>query len=261
MKLSLVVMTPGNKMEGKVLEIKLAQFVIGRDPQCHLRPASALISKRHCALLQRDGKVFVRDFGSTNGTFVNEVPVKGEVELHADDKLKIGPLQFSVRIEQEAPAAKKSLTPPPPTRPSTRTVKQAAPTAEAAGETAPSAAAATAATAATTGATTSANEETADSWLSSTSSTSNHSSSDEDVAAMLLSLQDEGGNSQDGVPEGSTVHDLSVSADALAGTDQNPAAVDAKKKEEARKKAIADANTAAAAEAILKKYSRRSRKE
>jgi hypothetical protein len=49
MKLSLVVLTPG-KMEGKSIPITLSQFLIGRDPQCHLRPASALVSKRHCAL-------------------------------------------------------------------------------------------------------------------------------------------------------------------------------------------------------------------
>ena len=39
MKLSLVVMTDGNN-RGKVLDITLAQFIVGRDPQCHLRPAS-----------------------------------------------------------------------------------------------------------------------------------------------------------------------------------------------------------------------------
>ena len=67
MKLSLVVKAAGAQ-EGKVLPISLSQFVIGRDPQCHLRPASPMISKRHCAIVQRDGKVFIQDFGSTNGT-------------------------------------------------------------------------------------------------------------------------------------------------------------------------------------------------
>src|ERR1043165_7916211 len=102
MKLSLVVTTAG-KQQGKTLPITLAQFVIGRDPQCQLRPASPAISKRHCAILQRDGKVFVRDFDSTNGTFVNDQPVKGEVEIKNDDNLKVGPLEFIVKIE--APAA------------------------------------------------------------------------------------------------------------------------------------------------------------
>jgi pSer/pThr/pTyr-binding forkhead associated (FHA) protein len=249
MKLSLVVMTPGNKMEGKVLEIKLAQFVVGRDPQCHLRPASPLISKRHCALLQRDGKVFVRDFGSTNGTFVNEEPVKGEVEVRHEDKLKIGPLLFSVRIEQEAPAAKKSLTPPPPTRPSTRTVKQvSAPLPDSGAAATPAAAAAPESVAA----------ETASNQVLATTETN----TDDDVAALLLSLQDDGNGGSAEVPEGSTVHDLSVSPDVLAAADPTKAGQDPKGKKDLMAQAkLNTANTSAAAEAILKKYTRRPRKD
>src|SRR6516225_4172946 len=80
MKLRLVVNSPG-KGEGKVIPITLSQFLIGRDPQCHLRPASALISKRHCAVLVRGEQAFVRDFDSTNGTSVNDESVIGEKEL------------------------------------------------------------------------------------------------------------------------------------------------------------------------------------
>ncbi len=110
MKLSLVVLTPG-KSEGKVIPVALSQFVIGRDPQCHLRPASAVISKRHCALLVRDGKVFLRDFDSTNGTFINEQPVKGEVEVKHDDRLKVGPLVFGIRVEATAPVNRPTPAP------------------------------------------------------------------------------------------------------------------------------------------------------
>jgi pSer/pThr/pTyr-binding forkhead associated (FHA) protein len=113
MKLSLVVLTSG-KSQGQAIPITLAQFLIGRDPQCNLRPASALISKRHCALLVKGDKIFLRDFGSTNGTFVNEKPVKDEVELKNDDVLKVGPLSFSVRME--ATPAINRPTPAPPTR-------------------------------------------------------------------------------------------------------------------------------------------------
>jgi pSer/pThr/pTyr-binding forkhead associated (FHA) protein len=112
MKLSLVVLTPG-KTEGKVIPITLSQFVIGRDPQCHLRPASAVISKRHCALLVRDGKVFLRDFESTNGTFLNDQPVKGEVEARNEDRLKVGPLLFGVRVEATASPPVNRPTPTP----------------------------------------------------------------------------------------------------------------------------------------------------
>jgi pSer/pThr/pTyr-binding forkhead associated (FHA) protein len=112
MKLSLVVLTSG-KSEGKVIPITLSQFVIGRDPQCHLRPASALISKRHCAILLRDGKVFLRDFDSTNGTFLNDQPVKGEVEIRNDDRLKVGPLLFGLRVEMSTPPPVNRPTPAP----------------------------------------------------------------------------------------------------------------------------------------------------
>jgi pSer/pThr/pTyr-binding forkhead associated (FHA) protein len=105
MKLSLVVLTPG-KMEGKSIPIPLPQFLIGRDPQCHLRPASALISKRHCAILTKGDRAFVRDFDSTNGTAVNEEPVKGERELKHSDRLRVGPLEFRVVVEATAPVSK-----------------------------------------------------------------------------------------------------------------------------------------------------------
>jgi predicted component of type VI protein secretion system len=113
MKLSLVVLVAG-KQEGKVLEIKTPQFVVGRDPECHLRPASPMISKRHCALIQKEGKVYIKDFGSTNGSFVNDQPVQNAVvQLNNGDRLKIGPLLFEVRLEVEADAPTDQKTPAP----------------------------------------------------------------------------------------------------------------------------------------------------
>jgi len=177
MKLSLVVKASG-KQEGKVIPITLPQFVVGRDPQCQLRPASPMISKRHCALLQRDGKVYIRDFGSTNGTFVNDQPVKDEQELRDGETLKIGPLVFEVRLIQEPPAAR-GATPKPPTRAVAAKAAAGAPTAV---KTPPPP------TKASGGA------------------------DDDEIAAMLLSLQDDGPSpsGSDPVPEGSTVMDLTL---------------------------------------------------
>jgi pSer/pThr/pTyr-binding forkhead associated (FHA) protein len=114
MKLSLVVLTPG-KMEGKSIPIQVPQFIIGRDPQCNLRPASALISKRHCAVVVRKNRIFVRDFDSTNGTRVNDRAVKGEQELYNQDQLTVGPLTFRVMLEASPPVSQP--TPMPPTTP------------------------------------------------------------------------------------------------------------------------------------------------
>lgn len=112
MKVSLVVLSAG-KSAGQAIPVTLAQFIIGRDPQCNLRPASPVISKRHCAILIKNGKVSVRDFESTNGTWVNETQVKGEFPLNHDDTLKIGPLSFRVAIEKTTPVNKPT---PPPTK-------------------------------------------------------------------------------------------------------------------------------------------------
>ena len=110
MKLSLLVATAG-KTEGKLIPITVPQFLIGRDPQCHLRPSSQVISKKHCTLFVRDGKAYVRDLDSTNGTFVNDQQIEGEVELANNTTLKLGPLTFVVRIETTTPVDKPTPVP------------------------------------------------------------------------------------------------------------------------------------------------------
>jgi pSer/pThr/pTyr-binding forkhead associated (FHA) protein len=113
MKLSLVVLTPG-KSQGQKIPILQQEFLIGRDAQCHLRPVSPLISKRHCALIQRGDQLFVRDFKSTNGTLVNDRQIEGELELKHGDKLSVGPLTLGVDLEIGTAVDKR--TPVPPTR-------------------------------------------------------------------------------------------------------------------------------------------------
>jgi pSer/pThr/pTyr-binding forkhead associated (FHA) protein len=100
MKFSLVVSQGPHK--GRVIPVSLPQFLVGRDSKCHLRPASQSISKRHCELLNRGEKWFLRDLNSTNGTFVNDEQVTGEREIQDGDILKIGPLEFGVSIEVQA---------------------------------------------------------------------------------------------------------------------------------------------------------------
>jgi pSer/pThr/pTyr-binding forkhead associated (FHA) protein len=256
MKLSLVVLTAGNKMEGKTLEVKLAQFLVGRDPQCHLRPASALISKRHCALLQRDGKAFVRDFDSTNGTFVNDQPVKGELELHNNDQLKIGPLLFAVRLEAGPPINRP--TPAPPTKGTAKKPTprpEATPSPEATLPEQP-AGAAPATPPSENKAAEKPAEQPADPPVEKPADEP-ALAGDEDIAAMLLSLQDDGTGSSglgDEVPDGSTVHDLAVSPDMIAGKEGGAG-------KEKKPVKGPEANTSAAAKTILEKYMRRPRSQ
>jgi pSer/pThr/pTyr-binding forkhead associated (FHA) protein len=96
MKVSLVV--AAGVHQGKAIPIPGVQLLIGRDPDCQLRPASPAISKKHCLVSVRDGRVFVKDLGSTNGTFVNDVQLSGETEVESGDRVRLGPLDFSVQI-------------------------------------------------------------------------------------------------------------------------------------------------------------------
>jgi len=96
MKFALVVASGVH--QGKVINVPGPQLVVGRDEGCHLRPASPAISKKHCAVFMRAGKVFVRDLGSTNGTFLNDEQVVGDREVMDGDRLRAGPLDFTVQV-------------------------------------------------------------------------------------------------------------------------------------------------------------------
>ena len=104
MKVSLVVASGAH--EGRVIPLAGPQFLIGRDQQCNLRPASPAISKLHCAVLIHNGKVHIKDFGSTNGTLVNgEIIQNAEVVVEDGAALQVGPLDFTVRVQKTAAKA------------------------------------------------------------------------------------------------------------------------------------------------------------
>lgn len=88
----------GGKHPGQQIPVRGPKYFIGRAEDCHLRPGSQEVSRHHAVILVEDGFVAVRDFGSRNGTFVNEEPVRGERELKNGDRLRIGPLEFEVQV-------------------------------------------------------------------------------------------------------------------------------------------------------------------
>jgi anti-anti-sigma factor len=97
------------RSQGQAIEVHGPRFVIGRDPRCQLRPNSPTISRTHTVIDQREGRVFVRDLGATNGTTLNDrVLHREEAEVHDGDKLQIGPLSFTFSIgSQPKPALPK----------------------------------------------------------------------------------------------------------------------------------------------------------
>ena len=85
--------------EGKDITIPVSKFFIGRGEDCHLRPKSDAISRHHCAIVISDAQVAIRDFGSKNGTYVNDQRVENVTILNNGDKLVVGPLSFEVVLD------------------------------------------------------------------------------------------------------------------------------------------------------------------
>jgi pSer/pThr/pTyr-binding forkhead associated (FHA) protein len=225
MKFSLIVLT--GTTAGKEIPIRLPEFTVGRDPGCHLRPASPMISKKHCSFILQGEQVLFKDFGSTNGSFVNDQKVEGETYLRDGDVVKFGPLVFKVKLQATAIMAAAPTVVPA----ADKTVVENA-----------------------------ANQVIA----SSVQKAKKASTSEDDIAAMLFNFADapSGSIPSDSIPMGSTVAGLSL--DPSTKEDQ-PALTEEQRKTNERKKADAaksaanSANTSTAAQAILEKYMRRPR--
>ena len=85
--------------EGKEITIPVSKFFIGRGEDCHLRPKSDAISRHHCAIIITDSQIAIRDFGSKNGTFVNDQRVENIAILNNGDKVVVGPLSFKLVLD------------------------------------------------------------------------------------------------------------------------------------------------------------------
>ncbi|MEB2343583.1 MAG: GGDEF domain-containing protein [Deltaproteobacteria bacterium] len=81
---------------GRHWPIERLELLIGRDEGCDVVVALETVSRRHCIVSLDDGTVRVRDLGSTNGTFVDECPLKGdeEVPLASGNRLRTGSVIF-----------------------------------------------------------------------------------------------------------------------------------------------------------------------
>ena len=92
---------------GQEVKIPTPKCLIGRGDECHLKPQSDAVSRKHCVIITTDTEVVVRDLNSRNGTFVNGERVGEESVLLSGDQLRVGPLEFEMVIEQTAARAKR----------------------------------------------------------------------------------------------------------------------------------------------------------
>lgn len=72
-------------------------FVIGRGEDCNLKLIDKRISRRHCEIRRSADHVWIRDLGSTNGTFVNHKRIEQAELLDSGDVISVGQFTFCMK--------------------------------------------------------------------------------------------------------------------------------------------------------------------
>lgn len=91
------------------IQIKLP-MTIGRVPGNTLVISHPLVSRKHCEIFRRDDWLWIKDFGSVNGTFIAEKRVDGEGLIRPGDRLTIGPLTFVALYQQSQLTALRDIS-------------------------------------------------------------------------------------------------------------------------------------------------------
>lgn len=102
---SCLVMIAGPFLGKKYPLIDEDEFTVGRDEKNFIVCDMDNVSRRHAQVVHRMGKFFVRDLGSTNGTYLNDEEIREEQPLRSGDLVKIGSAIFKFlsggNIEQQ----------------------------------------------------------------------------------------------------------------------------------------------------------------
>jgi adenylate cyclase len=79
---------------------------IGRSANNQLALSSDMVSRRHALIqVQHETEFWLVDFGSSNGTYLNNQRITQPTRLHHRDHLKIGPFEFVFHLAQSEQSA------------------------------------------------------------------------------------------------------------------------------------------------------------
>ena len=92
------VLTPvGNTKTDVIVYSIYETATIGRNNSAEIViNTDSLISSKHCIFKWSNDALFIEDLGSTNGTFVNGVPIVGNYKLEQEDNIRIGSTELKV---------------------------------------------------------------------------------------------------------------------------------------------------------------------
>jgi pSer/pThr/pTyr-binding forkhead associated (FHA) protein len=74
----------------------LCPMTIGRERSCELVLADSEVSRRHARLETQDGRVFLRDLESRNGTYLNGRQIDAAIEVRAGDHIDVGATRLTI---------------------------------------------------------------------------------------------------------------------------------------------------------------------
>ena len=81
------------------LRVKKVTNVVGRDGTCDVYVESKQVSRRHCLLQVTERGLLVKDLESTNGTFVNGIPMT-DGYINVGDRLGLGTYSLTLHRDQ-----------------------------------------------------------------------------------------------------------------------------------------------------------------
>jgi anti-anti-sigma regulatory factor len=98
------------KKKGLPIPIAVDLFLMGKEKMCQLRSHLDGIGAKHCAVVRREKKVFVRDLNSGEPTTLNgaTMPPGEEWACHPGDSIGVGPLLFVLQF-REKPLSQRDL--------------------------------------------------------------------------------------------------------------------------------------------------------
>jgi len=100
MNIHFVVIAPKSKVGTFVVRLPI---VVGRSEEAKFRIQQDRVSRKHCEFFATDGEVFVRDLGSTNGTFLDDeqVETSRKRRVASGAIVRVGSLVFRVEYPAE----------------------------------------------------------------------------------------------------------------------------------------------------------------
>jgi DNA-binding NtrC family response regulator len=81
-----------------------ARYEVGRDPSCDVPVAARRVSRRHVRVGRKGGRLWLEDLDTTNGTWLDEEPVRGRVPWAEGRVATVGPIALVVSRDSEAVA-------------------------------------------------------------------------------------------------------------------------------------------------------------